>query len=340
MDLPFDNVSRESLQKRANAYLAGLSSYLPKGILTNQDLEKMVDTNDQWIQTRTGIRQRHIAAPDEATSDMAIFAGRTCLQKVQKNPLDVQLVILATMTGDSPCPATASIVASALGCLNAGCFDLQAACSGFIYSLSTAKAFIQSGQYKTILLIASEKMSSVVDYTDRNTCILFGDGAAACLVSSVQGEWLIADTQLGSDGSGAFYLSIPGGGSKEPASADSFSQKRHFLKMEGKEVFKHAVRRMQQVCQKCLKENHLTPEQIRWLVCHQANERIIDALVQKMGFCSKSAVKNLDRLGNTSAASIPLALREIESNAIKDQLALLASFGAGFSWAAALLKRI
>ncbi len=346
--LPFPRISNhlfseQNLDRTANgiqSYLIGLSSYLPEKILTNGHFEQIVNTSDEWIKTRTGIAQRHIARKDESTADMAMIAAKSCLFSAGLAPCDVQLIIVATMTPDYPCPSTAGIVADALGCTRAGCFDLQAACSGFIYSLATAKAFVSSGAFDHVLVICSEKMSSVIDYSDRNTCVLFGDGAAACLVTSSKGGWRLLKSDLGSDGSGAQHLKIPSGGAKEPTSQTTFADKRHFLKMNGKEVYKHAIRRMQQVCKSCLIANGLELKQIDWLIFHQANARIIDALVEKLGINRSKLVSNLERVGNTSAASIPLLLGEIEPTARTGDFALLSSFGAGFSWAAAILQRV
>lgn len=335
-------LSELNLDRSSNgiqAYLIGLSSYLPEKILTNGELEQIVNTSDEWIKTRTGIAQRHIAQTDESTSDMAIIAAKSCLSSAGLAPCDVQLIIVATMTPDYPCPSTAGIVADALGCTRAGCFDLQAACSGFIYSLATAKAFVASGAFDHVMVICSEKMSSVIDYSDRNTCVLFGDGAVACLVTNSKGGWRLLKSDLGSDGSGAVHLRIPSGGAREPTSKTTFADRRHFLKMNGKEVYKQAIRRMQQVCKSCLIANGLELAQIDWLIFHQANARIIDALVEKLGIDRSKLVSNLERVGNTSAASIPLLLGEIELRVQKGEYALLSSFGAGFSWAAAILQR-
>ncbi len=325
-----------------SSYIIGLGSYVPEKILSNQELETIVETSDAWILARTGMRERRMAAHGEDTSTMGAKAAECALRNAGVQPEQIQLIIFATMTPDLPCPPSAGFVQSSLGCANAGTFDLQAACSGFVYALSCARAFVESNIYQHILIICSEKMSAVVDYTDRDTCVLFGDGAAACVVGNQPKGWRVLDGQLGSDGSGWEHLAIRSGGSRHPTSAMTLKERSHFLKMNGKEVFKHAVRRMGQVSEECIAKCRLEKGEIDWLVCHQANWRIMEAVAQRLQMPINKVVRNIERLGNTSAASIPLALAELQDDErLKGgDIALLSAFGAGFNWGAIAMRYI
>lgn len=319
-----------------SSYIIGLGSYVPEKILSNRDLEDMVETSEAWITSRTGMRERRIASHLDDTSKMGTWAAQRALSSAKVQPDQIQLIICATMTPDFLCPATASLIQAALDCPNAGTFDLQAACSGFVYAVSCARAFVTSGIYKYVLVVCSEKMSSVIDYTDRDTCVLFGDGAAACVVSDTPMGWHLLGGQLGSDGNQWKHLTIPAGGSQNPSNENTVKERGHFLKMNGREVFKHAVRRMGQVSEECIANCRLNREEIDWLVCHQANWRIMEALAVRLHVPVSKVVNNIERMGNTSAASIPLALCELQQDArLKvNQIALLTAFGAGFNWGA------
>lgn len=325
-----------------SAHIIGVGSYVPEKILTNRELETLVDTSDEWIVSRTGIRERRIAAPNETTAEMGARAGRAALQSAQVKASQIDLIILATMTADLLCPAAAGAIQANLQCLNACSFDLGAACSGFVYGLACASAFIQAGIYQNVLLIGSEKMSAVIDYSDRNTCVLFGDGAGACVISSQKLGWRVRCSKLGADGANVSSLSIPAGGTKEPATMQTVKERRHYLNMDGKEVFKRAVRQMGMACDDCLAKAHLTRADIDWLICHQANGRILDAVAARLQISQSRVVRNVERMGNTSAASIPLAISElIESGKSRDgDIALVSTFGAGFNWATAVLEQV
>lgn len=321
--------------------IIGLGSYLPKKILTNRDLEQMVETNDEWIVSRTGMKERRIASDEETTSFMGLQAARQALKQADVAPSEIDLVLVATMTGDYICPSTACLIQSELGAEKAAAMDVYAACTGFLYGLSQAKAYIESGMYRTVLLVASEKVSAFIDYQDRNTCVLFGDGAAAAVISG-RGAGLSVDTiNLGSDGSLGDLIMIPAGGSKNPATKESVEAREHFLKMSGKEVFKHAVRRMGAAATKCIQDAGLKEEQISWLVPHQANVRIIDAMAKHVSFSSDRVFKTVHKYGNTSASSVAIALNELmENTQIPDgEHILLVAFGGGLTWGAAVLTK-
>lgn len=284
------------------ARLIGLGSYLPAKVLTNADLEKMIDTTDEWIFTRTGIRERRIAGPDEHPSHMGTEAAKIALKAAQITPDQVEMILVATMTPDYISPSTAALIQHNLGISNIPCFDVQAACTGFIYALSMAKAYIESGTYNNILVIASEKMSSVMDYNDRNTCILFGDGAGAAVVSREGSGLAIGNICLGADGELAQLVIIPGGASRHPSTKATIDLGLHYFKMIGKEVFKHAVRRMGSAAQECMRKAGLASSDIRWLVPHQANIRIIEAISKNFDIPDEHVYKTLHKYGNTSAA--------------------------------------
>ncbi len=322
--------------------ILGTGSYAPDRILSNAELAKTVDTSDEWIHTRCGIRERRIAAPGEATSDMGVQAARRALDDAGLKPADIDLVIVATITPDMPMPATACIIQQKLQVpTTAACFDLNAACTGFLYALDTACAMLSSGRYRHALVIGVEKLSTIVDWKDRTTCVLFGDGAGAVVVgkSPVSGQGLIG-TKLGALGDSVDLLCIPGGGSNAPATAASIAAGEHFLKMKGKEVFKLAVRVMDEAARDILEQHHLRADQISLVIPHQANLRIIEALSEYLELPMERFFVNVDRYGNTSAASIPLALDEARrTGRIKSgDLTLLVAFGAGLTYGSALIR--
>ncbi len=319
-----------------------LGSYLPKKVLTNQDLEKLVDTTDDWIVSRTGMRERRIAANDEFPSDMGAEAARQALDKAGVQAKDVDLIIVATMTPDYISPSTGALIQAKLKAEKATAFDIQAACTGFLYALSIAKSFLQSGAYSNALVIATEKMSSFIDYTDRSTCVLFGDGAAAAYIS-LQGNGLRIDTiSLGTDGELADLVKIPAGGSRFAASEETLEKRMHFFQMSGNEVFKHAVRRMSAAARECLEKAGLEQEHISWLVPHQANKRIIDAIAKNFNISEEKIYLTVHKYGNTSASSIAIALDELlkEEAFQKGEHLLLTAFGGGLTWGAAILTQV
>jgi 3-oxoacyl-[acyl-carrier-protein] synthase-3 len=331
-----------SMQKEnagLQARIIGTGSYVPKKVLTNQDLEKMVETSDEWIVTRTGMKERRIAAEDECTSDMGREAALKAMQVAGIQPEEIDLILVATLTPDYIFPSTACLLQTQLKAVKAAALDIQAACSGYIYALSLAKAFIESKTYRHILIVASEKLSSIVNYKDRNTCILFGDGASACVVSGEGKGLLIRDVCLGADGSVSELLIQPAGGSRLPASLETVSENLHCIKMEGKEVFKHAVRRMEEASKLCLDRSGLTEDQISWLVPHQANTRIIEALARRFGVPMERVYMTIHKYGNTSASSVGIALDELlkDRKLAQGENMLLFAFGAGLTWGASLL---
>jgi 3-oxoacyl-[acyl-carrier-protein] synthase-3 len=322
--------------------ILGTGSYAPERVLTNDDLAKMVDTSDEWIRARSGIRERRIAAADEATSDMAVVAGRRALEDAGVAASEIDLLVVATMTPDFPMPSTACIVQHKLGLpTTAACFDVNAACSGFIYGLDTACAMVGSRRYRKALVIGAEKLSSVVDWKDRGTCLLFGDGAGAAVIGADDrpGVGLIG-TRLGSLGEDTDLLYIPAGGSRTPTHKGSFSKGDHFIKMKGKEVFKLAVRVMEEAARDILEQHGLAANQIGLVIPHQANLRIIDAIAQYLELPVDRFFVNVDRYGNTSAASIPIALDEARrAGRIRPgDLTLLVAFGAGLTYGSALIR--
>jgi 3-oxoacyl-[acyl-carrier-protein] synthase-3 len=319
--------------------IVSTGSYLPKKVLSNADLENTVDTSDEWIWTRTGIRERRIAADDESTSDMGYEAGQRALEVGRIAPEEVDLIVVATSTPDYLLPSTASLLQAKLGTVHAVAFDIQAACSGYLYGLSIAKSFIESGQYSTILLVASEKLSAITDYQDRNTCVLFGDGAAACCIRSEGIGLSIRNIILGCDGRQADLLKVPGGGSRHPISQMTIDQRLHYITMEGSEVFKHAVRRMEAACKEALQTAGLEEDKLSWLIPHQANIRIIEALADRFGISRERIYITLHKYGNTSASSCGIALDEfLQTHQLSiDDSILLAAFGAGFTWGAGVI---
>lgn len=322
--------------------ILGTGSYAPARILTNAELTKMVDTSDEWIVSRSGIRERHIAAPDEATSDMAVAAARAALADAHLTAADIDLLIVATVTPDMPVPAVSCIIQAKLGLrTNVACFDLNAACSGFVYALDTASAMLTSGRYRRALVIGAEKLSAITDWKDRTTCVLFGDGAGAVVlgVSHEPGVGLIG-TQLGAYGESTDLLCVPKGGSSFPATAESIAAGDHFLKMKGKEVFKIAVRAMEEAARDILEHHHLRADQIELVIPHQANLRIIEAISQYLKVPMERFYVNVDRFGNTSSASIPIALDEARrlGRIKRGDYTLLVAFGAGLTYGSALIR--
>lgn len=322
------------------AGILGMGSYAPEKILTNSELEKMVDTSEQWILTRTGIRERRIAAPEEATSDLALMAAKKALEDAQIGPGDLDLIIVATNTPDNLFPAAACIVQDRLGARRAGAFDLLAGCTGFIYALSVGVQYVVSGCYRYVLVIGAETLSRIVDWEDRNTCVLFGDGAGAVVLGRAPGGYGILHTKLGSDGSGGQHLYVPAGGSRLPATGETVGRKLHFIRMNGREVFKFAVRTCGDGSLEALQESGLSLGDINFLIPHQANTRIIEAAAKRLELPMEKVLVNVDRYGNTSTASIPMALEEaVSQGRIKDgDNILMTGFGAGLTWAVALMR--
>lgn len=324
------------------AVITAISSYLPEKILSNDDMAAMVDTSDEWITSRTGIRQRHIAAPDEFASTMGARAAQAVVQKANLSPCDIELIIVSTMTPDYLCPSTSALIQHTIGASRAAAFDISAACSGFVYGLSVAKAYIESGAYKTILFISTEKNSAFVDFTDRNTCVLFGDGASACLIQANSQGLAIETTVLGASGEDSDLLQIKAGGCRLPASPTSHQEKLHCIQMNGKEVFKHAVRRMEGAVTHCLTASNLQSSEIRWLIPHQANLRIIDALAKRFELPKDRVAVTLDTCANTSSSTIPIALERLQQSKLiapHDRIVLTA-FGGGLTWGATLLRAL
>ena len=324
--------------KKINASITAVGSFLPEKTLNNADLEKIVDTNDDWITTRTGIKERRILDKGIGTSYMAIRAANTIIKNKKLDPTEIDLVIVATITPDMHATATAAYVASEIGAHNAFGFDISAACSGFLYGLSTASAFIESGRYKKIILIGADKMSSIVDYTDRNTCIIFGDGAGSVLLEPNIEGYGVQDEYLRSNGSNRDLLRIEAGGSQTPTTKNTVEEKKHFIYQDGKNVFKHAVSNMSEASDQIMKRNNLTHLDVNYLIAHQANKRIIDATSKRMGIKDEKVLMNIHRYGNTTAATIPLLLFDFESKLKKGDNIIFASFGAGFTWGAMYLK--
>lgn len=320
--------------------IVGTGSYLPERILTNADLAQMVDTSDEWITTRTGIKERHIAAADQATSDLAVEAARRAMLQAGVSALDLDMIIVATVTPDMIFPSTACFVQKALGATRATAFDLQAACSGFLYAMETARQYIAAGAINTALIIGAEKLSGITDWEDRSTCVLFGDGAGAAVLQSRPGSRGILGSVLGSDGNLGHLLNLPGGGSRHPTSAATIEGRLHYMKMAGREVFKHAINAMLAAAKQALERSRLSIDQVQCIIPHQANIRIIQAISERLGAPLKKYYVNLPRVGNMSAASIPVALDEAARAGFihKDDILLLVAFGGGFTWAASVLE--
>jgi 3-oxoacyl-[acyl-carrier-protein] synthase-3 len=321
--------------------IKGVGSYVPERIVTNEELSRRVDTSDEWIQARTGIRERHIARDDQATSDLAVEAAKAALASARMKAEELDLILIATVTPDMPFPSTACFVQHKLGLKNIPAFDITAACSGFLYGLEVAKGLLRSRTYKNILVIGAEKLSCITNWEDRTTCVLFGDGAGAVILGTIpQPGYGLIDSHLGADGGDYQILHLPAGGSAKPASIETVKAGEHFLQMQGNQVFKLAVRAMEQSATLLLERQGLRPDQIAWVIPHQANTRIIEAISQRLGIGMERFWVNLDSFGNTSAASIPIALDEAyrAGSIKKDDYILFVSFGAGLTWASALIK--
>ena len=323
------------------ATITATSRYLPKQIMTNYELEKMVDTSDEWIQSRTGIVERRVVSEGETTSDMCTIIAEELLKRSNTDPNEVDVIIIATVTPDMPTPATASLVQNRIGANNAWGFDLSGACTGFIYALDTGSRLIESGKYKKVIVIGSDTMSSILDYTDRNTCVLFGDGGGGVMLERAKdSDSGIIDSILRTDGSGSDYLKIPGGGSLHPASYETVDQHLHYIRQDGQVVFKYAIKGMADISEEILKKNNIDSNSISLYVPHQANKRIIDGAAQRCGFKDDQVYININKYGNTTAGTIPICLDEAkELGRIKDgDLILLAAFGAGFTWGSMLIR--
>ncbi len=321
------------------AAITAVGHYVPDDLLTNADLEQMVDTNDEWIRTRTGIRERRILRdPSKATAFMASEAAKQILAKRGIDASEVDLIVVATVTPDMFFPATACLVQDAIGATNAWGFDLSAACSGFMFALSTAAQFIASGKHERVLVLGADKMSAIIDYTDRNSCILFGDAAAGVLLEADTDGYGLMDSREYVDGAHADLLRMEGGGSLNPPTHETIDKRMHYLFQEGKAVFKHAVTGMADVASEIMERNDLTGDDVRFLVPHQANLRIIDATARRMGIGMDKVMLNIERYGNTTAATIPLCLSEWESQLRKGDNLVLAAFGGGFTWGASYVK--
>ena len=324
---------------KLTAAITAVGGYVPEYKLTNKILETMVDTTDEWIKTRTGISERRILKePGKASSDMAIPAVLQILEKKNIDPLDIDCILVGTVTPDMIFPSTANIIAAKVGAKNAWSFDVSAACCGFLFTLATGAAFIESGRYKKVIVVGVDKMSAIVDYTDRTTCIIFGDGAGAVLLEPSTDETGILDSILKVDGAGEDYLNMKAGGSREPASIETVNAKKHFIYQEGKTVFKHAVQGMADVSAEIMERNHLSADDVSWLVPHQANIRIIDATANRMGLSKDKVMINIQKYGNTTAATIPLCLWEWEKQLKKGDNIVLAAFGGGFTWGSIWVK--
>ena len=324
---------------KIRAAITGLDAYLPEYILTNEELSQMVDTSDEWIMQRVGIKERRILKdPTKATAFLVSEAAVKLFKKIKIDPSEIDLVVCATSTPDMQFPSTASIACDMLGIKNAWAFDIQAACCGFIYTLETAAKFVESGQYKKVLLLAGDKMSSIVDYSDRNTCPLFGDAGTALLLEPVTEEVGVMDHLFFTDGAGREFLYLKAGGSLNPSSFETVKAREHFVYQEGKTVFKFAVSNMADVSVKMMERHQLTPETLNWLVPHQANLRIIDAVGRRMGLPPEKVMINIARYGNTTSATIPLCLWENEKQLKKGDNLILSAFGGGFTWGSVYLK--
>ena len=325
--------------QKVTAAITGVGGYVPEYRLTNKELEKLVETNDEWIKSRTGIEERRILKGEgKGTSDLGAPAVANLCKKRGLNPLEIDCIICCTVTPDMTFPATANIIGDKIGAKNAFGFDLGAACSGFLYGLTTGAAFIESGRYKKVVVVGADKMSAIVDYSDRTTCILFGDGAGAVLLEPSEEEFGVKDSILKSDGSGVKYLHMKAGGSLKPSSVETVTAKEHYVYQEGQSVFKFAVVGMADVAFDLLQRNNLTGDDIAWLVPHQANQRIINATANRIGIPTEKVMLNIMRYGNTTSGTIPLCLWEWESKLKKGDNLVLSAFGGGFTWGATLVK--
>ncbi|HLP35365.1 beta-ketoacyl-ACP synthase III [Lacibacter sp.] len=327
------------MSNKITAAITAVAGWVPEDRLTNFDLEKMVDTNDEWIRTRTGISERRILKGEGlATSDMIVPAVLDLCKKRGIDPSEIDCMIVGTVTPDMVFPSTANVVCDKIGAVNAWGFDLSAACSGFLFSLTTGATYIESGRYKKVVVVGADKMSAIIDYTDRNTCVIFGDGAACVLLEPNEEGYGVQDSILKSDGAGRNFLNMKAGGSLRPASMETVANREHFAYQEGQTVFKFAVKGMADVSAELLERNNLTGEDIAWLVPHQANLRIIDATANRMGLPKEKVMINIEKFGNTTAGTIPLCLWEWENQLKKGDNVVLAAFGGGFTWGATWIK--
>lgn len=322
------------------AKITATARYLPKRTLTNFDLEKMVDTTDEWIRSRTGIENRHIVAEGEATSDMGTQIAKQLLARSEKSAEEIDLILVATSTPDFIVVSTAALVQDKIGAANAWGFDIVAACTGFVYAMEIGSKMVESGQYKNVIVIGADTMSSIIDYTDRNTCVIFGDGGGGVLLEPSENEHGVLDSILYTDGSGSKYLTVPAGGSLHPASIDTIEKRMHYVYQDGKTVYKFAVKNMAKVSKQILDKNGLKGEDIKLFIPHQANKRIIDATAERCGLHNDQVFVNINRYGNTTAGTIPLAIDEaVEMNLLAEgDLLLLAAFGGGFTWGSMLIR--
>lgn len=324
---------------KIRAAITGVGGYVPEYVLTNQELETMVETTDEWITTRTGIKQRHILkGEDQGTSVMGTKAVEELLAKTNTDPKDIDLLICATVTPDMVFPATANVIANAVGAVNSFSYDIGAACSGFLYALATGSKFVESGTHKKVVIVGGDKMSSIIDYQDRATCVIFGDGAGAVLLEPTEEEVGVMDSVLRSDGSGETHLHMKAGGSRRPATHETVDARQHYVYQEGTAVFKFAVTNMADVAADIMDRNSLTSDDIAYLVPHQANKRIIDATAKRMGIDDSKVMLNIMNYGNTTAGTLPLCLWDYESKLNKGDNIVLAAFGGGFTWGAAYVK--
>lgn len=324
---------------KIRAAITGVGGYIPDYILTNKELETMVDTNDEWITTRTGIKERRILKGEgKGTSHMAAEAVKELLRKTKTDAKEIDLIIVATVTPDMPFPSTANLVADMVGAINSFSFDISAACSGFLFALATGSKFVESGTHKKVIVIGGDKMSSIVNYKDRATCIIFGDGCGAVLLEPTTEKVGVIDSVLKSDGSGAQFLKMPAGGSRMPASHTSVEANLHYAQQEGATVFKFAVTNMADVSAEIMQRNNLTGDDITWLVAHQANKRIIDATANRMGLTEDKVMMNIEKYGNTTAGTLPLLLWDYEKKLKKGDNLIFAAFGGGFTWGSIYLK--
>lgn len=322
--------------KKITAAITGVNGYVPEEVVTNEDLSKFVDTSDEWITSRTGIKERRILR-EGASSDIAAAAVKGLLEKKNIDPLEIDLVIVATVTPDYPFPSTSNVVCDKIGMKNAWGYDLIAACSGFIYALSTGAQFIETGRYKKVIVVGVDKMSAILDYQDRTTCVIFGDGGGAVLLEPNEEGYGVKDFILHADGSGREYLVQPAGGSLNPASVETVEKRMHYVKQEGKTVFKFAVTNMAEVSAQIMEKNNLSSDDVDWLVPHQANLRIIDATAERMGLPKEKVMINIQKYGNTTAGTLPLCLWDYEKQLKKGDNIILSAFGGGFTWGAVYL---
>jgi 3-oxoacyl-[acyl-carrier-protein] synthase-3 len=324
---------------KIRAAITGVGGYVPDYVLTNKELETMVDTSDEWITSRTGIKERRILkGENQGVSVMGTAAAKNLIAKTKIDPKDIDLILFATVTPDMTFPATANLVASNIGAVNAFSYDMGAACSGFIYALTTGAMYIESGRYKKVIVIGGDKMSSIINYKDRTTCIIFGDGAGAVLLEPTTEDVGIIDSLHRTDGIGEQYLKMPAGGSRMPASHTTVDSNYHYVLQEGSAVFKFAVTNMADISAKIMERNHLTGDDIAWLAPHQANKRIIDATAQRMGIGDEKVMMNIERYGNTTAGTIPLLLWDYEKRLKKGDKIIIAAFGGGFTWGSIYVK--